>query len=159
MPDQVQDTAMKTETGKANPDHNLIFEEITAWVILIPTEAALDHNTGIDMASTGAVHNNHAPPIGPTAIDLTMTHHIDHIADHPHIEVLQLINPEIAVGHIHDHPTDLQSRMHIDQVHTPADHVEDHTPRRTLGWKLRIHTQTITSLRITPVTQGRNPIL
>ena len=35
MLDQVQDTTVKTETGKANPDHNLIFEYIIAWVIMI----------------------------------------------------------------------------------------------------------------------------
>ena len=73
------------------------------------------------------------PPIEATAINLTMTHHIDLIADHPHIEVLQHINPEITVGHTHDHPTNLQGRTHTDQVHIPADHKENHTSRRTLG--------------------------
>ena len=60
-----------------------------------------------------------------------MTHHINHIADHPHIEALQVINPEMVVGHIHDHPTILQGRTHLGQVHTPADHEENHTPRGT----------------------------
>ena len=30
MPDLLQDTSMKKETGKVNPDHNLIFENIVA---------------------------------------------------------------------------------------------------------------------------------
>ena len=75
---------------------------------MILTEAAQGHNTGIDAATTGASHHDHAPPIDDTTINLTMTHNIDHITDHPHIEVLQLFIPEITVGHTHDHPTDLQ---------------------------------------------------
>ena len=49
-----------------------------------------------------------------------MTHHTGHIADHPHIEVLWVIDPEIAVGHIHEHPTDPLGMNSTDQVHTPA---------------------------------------
>ena len=133
MPDQVQDTTMKKETGKANPDHNLIFKNITAQVIVILTEATQGNNTRIDTATIGAVHDNHTPPIEATAINLFMICHINHIADHPHIEVLQLINPEIAVDHTHDHPRNLQGRTHTDQVHIPADHQEKHTSRRTQG--------------------------
>ena len=78
------------------------------------TEAAQGHSTVIDAATTGAAHSDHAPPIEATAINLAMTHHIDLIADHPHIEVLQLINPEIGVGYTQDHPTDLQDRTCTD---------------------------------------------
>ena len=61
------------------------------------------------------LHNDdHTPPIEATVIDLTMTHHIDHITDHPHIEVLQRINPEITVDHTHNHPTNLQGWTHTD---------------------------------------------
>ena len=97
---------------------------------MIPVEADLDHNAGIDAATTGAAHNDLTEPIEATAIDLAMTHHINHIVDHPHIEVLQVIDPEITVGHIHDHPTDLQGMNHLDQVHNPAGE-ENHIPRRT----------------------------
>ena len=107
MPDLLQDTTVKKETGKGNQDHNLLFKKITAQVVTILTEATQGHNTRIDAATTGAAHDDCTPPIEATAIDLTMTHHIDLIADHPHINILQLINPEIAVGHTHDHPTDL----------------------------------------------------
>ena len=130
MPDQVQDTTMKTETGKADPDHNLIFEIIAAQVVMILKEATQGHNTGIDAAAIGAAHNDCTPPVEAKAINLTATCHINHIADNPHIEVLQLINPEIAVDPTHNHPTNLQGRTHI---HIPADHKENHTSRRTQG--------------------------
>ena len=42
------------------------------------------------------------------ATDLAMTHHTGHIADHLNIKALQVIDPEIAVDHIHNHHTDLQ---------------------------------------------------
>ena len=92
MTDQVQDTTMKTQIGTANPGHNPILKGITAPVITIPTKATQGHNTGIDTATIRAVHDDHAPPVEATAIGPTGTHHI---ADHPHIEVLQLTNPEI----------------------------------------------------------------
>ena len=98
---------------------------------MILTEAMQGHNTGIDVATTGAAHDGCNPPIQASAIYLTVTHHINLIADHPYIEVLQHINPEIAAGHTHDHPTDPQGRTHTVQVCIPADHEENHTPRRT----------------------------
>ena len=131
MLDQVQDTTMKTETGKADPDHNLIFKDIAAQVIITHTEAPQGHNTRINAATTAAAHKNHSPPIEATAIDPIMTHYINHIAVHPQIEVLQLTNPEITVDHIHDHPTDLHGKTHTYQVHILADHEENHTSRRT----------------------------
>ena len=88
-----------------------------------------------------------------------VTHHTNLITDHPHIEVLQLTNPEITVDHAPDLHTNLQGRTYTDQVHIPVDHKGKHTSRRTWGWKLRICTQTITALMITPVTQERNLII
>ena len=102
---------VKKETSKANTDHNLIFKNTAAWVIMILTKATLGYNTRIDAAPWRAAHNNHIPPIKVAVIDLAITHHIDHIADHPHIEILQLFNPEITIGHTHDHPTDLQAGL------------------------------------------------
>ena len=130
MPDQVQDTTIKKETVKADPDHNLTFENIAAWVITILTEVIQGHNTEIDAAIIGVAHNDCAPHIEATATDLTVTHHIDHTADHSHIEVLQPTNPGITVDHIPNHPTNLQGRTHTDQVCFPADHEENHTSRR-----------------------------
>ena len=63
MTDQIPDTTVRTETGKANPDHNLIFEDITAQVITIHTEAAQGHDSCINAATTGAAHDDHIPPI------------------------------------------------------------------------------------------------
>ena len=127
MTDQVQETTVKIEIGEANPGHNLIFESIAAPVITIPTEVTQSHNTGIDAATIGAVHIYHAPPVEATAIDPAVTHHMDHIAYHPHIHVLQLTNPEITVDHTHNHPTNHQGRTCTDQGHIPADHEENHT--------------------------------
>ena len=120
-----------TETYKVKPDHILTRENITGQVIVIPIEAALDQNTGIDATTTGAGHDNLTPPIEVETINLATTLHIDHISDHPHIEALQGIDPESAEGHIHDHPTGLQDMNHIDQVHNPAGQDKNHIPRRT----------------------------
>ena len=75
---------------------------------MTPTEAALDHNTDLDAATTGTACHHCTPPIQATAINLSAKHHI---TDHPHIEALQVINPEIAVGHINDHPTNLKTGL------------------------------------------------
>ena len=62
-----------------------------------------------------------------------MTHLTDLIADHLHIEVLQLTNPETTVDHAHDHPTNLQGETHTGHIHILADHEANHTSRRTQG--------------------------
>ena len=72
---------------------------------MIPIEATLDHNTGIDAVITGAAHIDLTPPIEVTTINLTATHHINHITVLHNIKALQVIDPEIVVGHIHNHPT------------------------------------------------------
>ena len=90
---------MKIETGKANPDHSHTFKDIAAVAIAICIEATLDCNTRIDAPTIEADHYDLAQPREDTATDLTMTHLTDHIADHPSIEALQVINSEIIVGH------------------------------------------------------------
>ena len=107
---------MKIEIDKVDPDSILTTESITAQVITIPIEATLDDITRIDIATTGTAHNDFTQPIETTANDITVTHHIIHITDHPHIEALQVIDSEIAVGHIQDHPTDCQGMNHIDKT-------------------------------------------
>ena len=124
---------MKIETDKAKPDHSPIFSDITTQVIAIHIEATLGHNTGIDIATTGAVHHNSAQPTEDAATSLVMTHHADHIRDHPNIKAPQVIDPEIAVGHIHEHPTDPQGMNHTDQAHTTVGQDEGHILRRM--WK------------------------
>ena len=100
---------------------------------MILAKTTQGHNTGIDAATIGAAQNDHTPTIEATTIDPTMTHHIDHLADYPHIEVLKLNNPEITVDHTHNHPTNLQGRTHIDLVHIPAVCKENHTSKRNQG--------------------------
>ena len=100
---------MKTETGKANPDHSLIFEDITAQAIMIHIEATLDHDTEIDAAIAEAAHDNLTPSTEDTATDLTVTPLINHIADHPNTNALLATDPNITVGHTHGHPIGLSS--------------------------------------------------
>ena len=120
MSDQVWDTTVKVETDEADPDHSLSFDDTTAWAIVICIEVTLDHNTSIDTVITEAANDELTQPTEDTATDLTVTHLTDHIADHSNIEALQVINPEIIVGHIHDHSKGLQGMNHINQVHNPA---------------------------------------
>ena len=111
---------MKIKTSTADPDHSPTTKDIAAQVIMICIETTLNHNTRIDAATTEAAHDDLTQPTKDTATDLTVTHCIGHTADHPHITALQVIDPKIAVGHIHDNPTDLQGMNHTDQIHTPA---------------------------------------
>ena len=117
---------MKLGTGETDPDYTLTFEDIAAPAIAICIEAALDCNTEIDAAITEAAHNDLTQPTEGTATDLT-----NHITNLPNIEGLLVINPEIIIGHIHDHPIGLQDMNHIDQVHNPAEQGKNHIPRRT----------------------------
>ena len=66
------------------------FEDIAAQVT---REATLDHNTGINAATTGGPHDDLAQPTEDTATDLAVTHHTGHIQDHSNIKALQVINP------------------------------------------------------------------
>ena len=122
MPDWVQDTIMKTETGKADPDHNPTTKDITAWAIAIHIEATPDHYIGTGAITTGVAHDDLAQftQATTTTIDLTTRHHTDHIAVLHNIKALQDTDPEIKEGHIHDHLTDHQGMNHVDQVHDPA---------------------------------------
>ena len=87
---------------------------------MINIEATLDHNTGIDAATTGAVYDDLLQPTEDTTADLAKTLHTSHIGDHSSIEALQVINPEITVDHIHDHPINLQDMNLADQIHIPV---------------------------------------
>ena len=84
MSDQVPDTAMSTGTGEAVQGLSHDFTDTAAQVIMIPIEAILDHDIGTIAIFTGVAHDAPIPHTGVIAIDLTMTLHIDHTADHPH---------------------------------------------------------------------------
>ena len=51
---------------------------------MIHVEVAPGHNTGILATTPEVAHNAHIPHTEITAINPTMTHHIDPTADHPH---------------------------------------------------------------------------
>ena len=128
LPDQAQDTTLKTGTGKVVPGHNLIF---TAQVIMTHTEATPGHDIGIITVTPGVAHDTYAPHTETTVIDPTMIHHTYLTTDHPHIEVFQLTTPESVVDHIHIHPTSPQGEICTGHIHIPAYHKANHTSRRT----------------------------
>ena len=68
----------------------------------------------------GAAHDDLTQPTEDTFTDLTMTHCTGHIANHPNIEALQVIGPEVTVDHIHDHLMDFQGMNLTDQIYTQA---------------------------------------
>ena len=117
---------MKTDTDTVSLDLNPTLTNITAKVIITPTEAIPGHTTGITDDITGVVHNVHTQPL--THIVLTMTLHI---ADHLHIEALQL-PPEIAADHSLNQPTNPPRKPHTNLCHIPADHKTKHIPIGTL---------------------------
>ena len=121
---------MKIETGKADPDQ-LHYQRHHSSHNCDSHRGHSRYNTGIDAATTEAAHDNLAQPTENTATDLTMVHHTSHIANLLHIAALWVINPEITVGHIHNHPTVCQGMNCIDQVHIPVGQEEGHILRRT----------------------------
>ena len=72
-------------------------------------EATLDHNTGIDAATTEAAHDDVTQPTEDTVTHYTVTHCTGHMTDHPYITTPCVMNAEITVGYTHEHPTDLQT--------------------------------------------------
>ena len=113
---------MQTETGEVNPDHSSTTEDITAQGITTHIEDALDHYIMTVEITAGVAHNDLAQFTEATiiTIDLTMTHHIYHIAVFDYIKALQDTEPEITVGHTKNHLTDLQGMNYVDQAHNPA---------------------------------------
>ena len=77
MPDQLLDTATRTGTDIAHPDHSHTLADVKVTVTIIHTEVIPDHITD---ATTGALHDT----VIPALIAIAMTHHT---GDHPHIEV------------------------------------------------------------------------
>ena len=128
MPDQVQGTTMKTRTGEVIPDHKLICTDIAAQVITIHTEVAPGHDIAIITATPGVAQDAHPTHIEITAINPAMTHHTDHITDHPHIGSSSTYHLE---DHVHVHPTNLQGEISTGHIHILADHKANHTSRRT----------------------------
>ena len=122
---------MRTGTGKVIPGHNHIFTDIAAQVIMTHIDPTPDHDTGIIATTPGVAHGAHIPHTEITAINLTVTHHIDPTTDHPHTKVPQPTTPEIKVDPIHILPTNPQDEIHTGHIHIPADHEASHTTRRT----------------------------
>ena len=109
---------MELERDKPDPDHSLTTKDITAQTIAIHTEATLGHYVGTDATTTEVAHDDLTQSTEATAtnINLTMTHHINHIVVLHNIKALQAT--EIEVDHIHNHLPNLQGMNCI--VHDPA---------------------------------------
>ena len=122
---------MKIKEAETDPNPSQNTAGITAQVAIDLTEIAQGHKEGTDTTATEAVQSKPIQHTGDTVTGHAVTHHISHIADHPHIAALQVIDPEIVVGHTDYHPTNLQGMNQADQIHTPAGQEEGYTPRRT----------------------------
>ena len=115
-------TVMKKGTDTVCLDLNPILTDITAKVILTPTEAVPDHTTGITDDITGVVHDAHTHTL--THIILAMTLHI---TDHLPIEALQL-TPEITADHALDQPTNPPIKPYTNLHHVSGDHKAKYIP-------------------------------
>ena len=100
MPGQVQDTTMRTGTGKAVQGLSHILTDTAVQVTKISIESVLDHNIGILNIITGVAHHAQIPHTEVKAINLTVTPNIDCTADHLHTEVHHT-TPEIEACCIH----------------------------------------------------------
>ena len=100
---------MKTGTDAASLDLNPNLADITAKVIMTPTETIPGHTTEITDNITEVVHDAHTQPLTHIILALTF-----HIADHLDIEALQL-TPEITADHALDQ---LQTRRSQGKTHT-----------------------------------------
>ena len=107
---------MKTDTDAADLDLNPILADITANVIMTPTEAIPGHTTRITDDITGVVHDAHTQTLIHTVLTMTL-----HIADLPHIEAPQL-TPEIAADHALNQPTNPPRKPHTTLHHIPVVH-------------------------------------
>ena len=106
-PDQALGTTRKTEKEETDPDHSLGTAGITAPVIVTCTEAASDHNNGMDTATIEAAQDDPIQHTKDTVTDPTVTHHTGHTANHPQTAAHEVTTLRTAVNHIHTHPTDL----------------------------------------------------
>ena len=112
------------------PGENHISIDTTAQVIMIHIEVIPGHNIGIIATTPGVAHNAHVLHTGVIAINLALTHHINHTADHLHTETHHHPTPETDIAHIHTHLTNPQDEIHIVHTHTPVDHEANHITRR-----------------------------
>ena len=99
-PDHLLDTITRTDTDTADQGHSPTPADIKVTVVMTPTEVVSGHIIETVNATIGVLHD----AITPVHIVFGMT---DHIEDHPHIGVLQLIQ-KIS--------TDPNHTLHINRV-------------------------------------------
>ena len=121
---------MRTGIGEVIPGHIHISTATAAQGVMIHIEAIPDHDIGIITTTPEAVQDTPVPHSGTTAINPTVTHHINHAVGHPHTEAHPHTTPEIEVAHTHIHPTNHQDKIHIGHTHAPVDHKANNITRR-----------------------------
>ena len=114
---------MMTGIDAVGLDLNTILTDITAKVIMTPTEAVPGHTTWIPDDITGVVHDAHTHTHTHNVLTMTL-----HIADHLHIEALQC-TLEITGDHTLNQPTNPPRKPHTDLCHVPGDHKAKHIPK------------------------------
>ena len=114
---------MKTGTDAVSLDLNPNLTDITAKVIMTPTEAIPGHTTEIRDDITEAVHDSHTHPLAHIILTATL-----HITDHLDIEALQL-TPEIAADHTLNQHTNPPGKACINLHHIHGNHKAKHIPK------------------------------
>ena len=79
---------MRAGTGEAVQHLSHVFTDTTAQVTRIPIEVIQYQDIGIIAIITGVAHATQIPHTGVIAIDLAMTLHTDHTADHLHKKLI-----------------------------------------------------------------------
>ena len=98
---------MKIEEAETDPNPSQNTAGITPQATIDLTEITQGHNGTTETTAAEAVQGNPTQHTGDTVTGHAVTHITGHIADHPHITALQVIDPKIVVGHTLDHPTNL----------------------------------------------------
>ena len=111
---------MKSGTDVVSLDNNPILTDITAKVVMAPTEAIPGHTTRITDDITGVAHNAHTQPLTHIILAVTL-----HIADLLCIEALWL-TPEITANHALDQHTHPPGKAYTDLCHISRDHKAKH---------------------------------
>ena len=93
-----------------------LLKDITAKVIMTPTEAIPGHITGITDDITGVVHNAYTQALIHIILNVTL-----HIANHLHTGALQP-TPEITADHALNQPTNPPRKPCTNCHHIPGDH-------------------------------------
>ena len=129
--DHALDTTGKTEKEETGPDHSLDTADTAAPAIVTCTEAAPDHNNMTASATIEAAQDDPVQHTEHTVAGPAMTHHTGHTANPPHTATHQATALRTAANHIHAHPTDHQSKIHIKEDNVVWDYTPIREPQKS----------------------------